>query len=179
MSAIVPIPKCPITIREASMDDLKFIDDLQKLHRNQVGFLRENALVAKIAAKQVIIAEEVIGHSSLVIGQEQEPMTNDKGQVTRPVGYCIGQDRYFKRDDVGIIYQMNVCLRSSGVYRRDACEGDVRSRGVWVSIVLSAGARRISTRITSGSRSGLCHSRFARGVAEEVARAYLLAEADS
>jgi hypothetical protein len=24
------------------------------------------------------------------------------------VGYCIGVDRYFKRDDVGIIYQMNV-----------------------------------------------------------------------
>ncbi|MGN6505946.1 MAG: hypothetical protein ACTHM6_10325, partial [Tepidisphaeraceae bacterium] len=24
------------------------------------------------------------------------------------VGYCIGQDQYFKRDDVGIIYQMNV-----------------------------------------------------------------------
>ena len=32
-------------------------------------------------------------------------MTKDKGQ---PVGYCIGHDQYFKRDDVGIIYQMNV-----------------------------------------------------------------------
>ncbi|MGN6626547.1 MAG: hypothetical protein ACTHLN_07995, partial [Tepidisphaeraceae bacterium] len=25
-----------------------------------------------------------------------------------PLGYCIAQDQYFKRDDVGIIYQMNV-----------------------------------------------------------------------
>ena len=25
-----------------------------------------------------------------------------------PLGYCIGHDQYFKRDDVGIIYQMNV-----------------------------------------------------------------------
>ncbi len=25
-----------------------------------------------------------------------------------PAGYCIGNDQYFKRDDVGIIYQMNV-----------------------------------------------------------------------
>jgi GNAT superfamily N-acetyltransferase len=25
-----------------------------------------------------------------------------------PVGYCIGNDQYFKRDDVGIIYQVNV-----------------------------------------------------------------------
>lgn len=24
------------------------------------------------------------------------------------VGYCIGNDQYFKRDDVGIIYQLNV-----------------------------------------------------------------------
>ncbi len=27
---------------------------------------------------------------------------------SEPVGYCIGNDQYFKRDDVGIIYQMNV-----------------------------------------------------------------------
>src|SRR4051812_45576192 len=25
-----------------------------------------------------------------------------------PLGYCIGHDQYFKRDDVGIIYQLNV-----------------------------------------------------------------------
>ena len=25
-----------------------------------------------------------------------------------PVGYCIGNDQYFKRDDVGIIYQINI-----------------------------------------------------------------------
>jgi hypothetical protein len=25
-----------------------------------------------------------------------------------PIGYCIGNDQYFKRDDLGIIYQMNV-----------------------------------------------------------------------
>ena len=25
-----------------------------------------------------------------------------------PLGYCIAQDQYFKRDDVGIIYQMSV-----------------------------------------------------------------------
>src|SRR5437660_762861 len=26
----------------------------------------------------------------------------------QPLGYCIGHDQYFKRDDVGIIYQLNV-----------------------------------------------------------------------
>src|SRR5206468_634898 len=29
-------------------------------------------------------------------------------EAKQPVGYCIGHDQYFKRDDVGIIYQMNV-----------------------------------------------------------------------
>jgi hypothetical protein len=28
--------------------------------------------------------------------------------LSSPLGYCIGNDQYFKRDDVGIIYQMNV-----------------------------------------------------------------------
>ena len=30
------------------------------------------------------------------------------GQARLPIGYCMAKDRYFKRDDVGIIYQMNV-----------------------------------------------------------------------
>src|SRR5206468_12042720 len=29
-------------------------------------------------------------------------------EAKQPVGYCIGHDQYFKRDDVGIIYQLNV-----------------------------------------------------------------------
>jgi GNAT superfamily N-acetyltransferase len=40
----------------------------------------------KINAGQVIVAEE----------------------AGTAIGYCMGQDRYFKRDDVGIIYQLNV-----------------------------------------------------------------------
>ncbi|HLL91176.1 MAG TPA: hypothetical protein VK324_17900 [Tepidisphaeraceae bacterium] len=34
--------------------------------------------------------------------------------VRPPAGYLIGHDQYFKRDDVGVIYQMNVAPQ----YRR-------------------------------------------------------------
>jgi len=86
MNATVPVPKCAVTIREATMDDLSFIDRLQKMHSKNLGFLRTKALEGKINAKQIVIAEE-------------------SGVA---VGYCIGQDQYFKREDVGIIYQLNV-----------------------------------------------------------------------
>ena len=39
-----------------------------------------------------------------------------------PSGTCIGNDQYFKRDDVGIIYQMNVLPdRQRGFDRGDRC----------------------------------------------------------
>jgi hypothetical protein len=38
----------------------------------------------------------------------RQPTTNDLRPTPTPVGYCIGNDQYFKRDDVGIIYQLNV-----------------------------------------------------------------------
>ena len=33
---------------------------------------------------------------------------NPEPRTLNPLGYCISRDQYFKRDDVGIIYQMNV-----------------------------------------------------------------------
>ena len=68
------------------MADVPFIDALQKRHAKQVGWMPTKQLEGKIAGGQVIVAEEA-GTS---------------------VGYCIGHDQYFKHDDVGIIYQVNV-----------------------------------------------------------------------
>ena len=31
-----------------------------------------------------------------------------RGSHAEPIGYCIGVDKYFKREDVGVIYQMNI-----------------------------------------------------------------------
>jgi N-acetylglutamate synthase-like GNAT family acetyltransferase len=87
MSLLVPIPRVSVTVREATLDDIPFIDALQKTHREQVGFMPRGQLVGKINAGDVIVAEDAGG---------------------KPVGYCIGTDRYFKHEDVGIIYQLNV-----------------------------------------------------------------------
>src|SRR4051812_2882627 len=85
--SIVPIPRADVSVREATPDDVPFIDELQKAHRKQVGFMPRGQLEGKIKAREVIVAENATGER---------------------VGYCIGTDLYFKHDDVGIIYQLNV-----------------------------------------------------------------------
>jgi hypothetical protein len=91
MSAIVPIapplPRCPVTIRPAVAGDYPFIDRLQGMHSKALGFMPKAQLEGKIKLGHVLIAED---------------------EARLPIGYCMSQDRYFKRDDVGIIYQMNV-----------------------------------------------------------------------
>ena len=89
MKSIVPIPRIEVSVRAATLDDLPFIDSLQKRHARMVGFMPEKALVGKIGAGHVLLA-------------------TDNSQLATPLGYVIGNDQYFKRDDVGIIYQMNV-----------------------------------------------------------------------
>src|SRR4051812_19382680 len=102
MSAIIPIPKIPITVRPGTMDDLPFIDALQKKHTKQVGFMPTTALVGKIRLGHVIVA-----WASRPCSAE-----SDMGETPMPheerVGYLIGNDQYFKRDDVGCIFQTNV-----------------------------------------------------------------------
>ena len=108
MSAIIPIPRTPITIRPGVMSDLPFIDSLQKLHTKQVGWMPTATLEGKIKLGHVIVAEErreMRGERRDAEGASS--LTSPLSSLV-PVGYCIGNDQYFKRDDVGIIYQMNV-----------------------------------------------------------------------
>lgn len=84
--ALLPLPKLEINVRPAVAADLPFVDRLQKLHNKALGFLQAGALEGKLRAGEVLVAEDASG----------------------PAGYCIASDRYFKRDDVGIIYHMNV-----------------------------------------------------------------------
>jgi len=109
----VPQPRIDLSIRDATMDDVAFIDALQKQHSRQVGFMHRKALESCIAGGDVLIAEEGTGH--LAPGTREKsasasPKPNAKSLVpiASPLGYCIGRDKYFKREDVGIIYQLNV-----------------------------------------------------------------------
>ncbi|MFT3785027.1 MAG: GNAT family N-acetyltransferase [Tepidisphaeraceae bacterium] len=83
----LPLPPVAITVRAGTLNDVQFMDGLQKLHTKQVGWMPTKTLEGKIRLGHVLIAVDASGER---------------------VGYCIGNDQYFKRDDVGIIYQMNV-----------------------------------------------------------------------
>jgi hypothetical protein len=128
MSAIIPIPKIPITIRPGTMDDLPFIDSLQKKNTKQVGFMPTKQFEGKIKAGHVLVAEErhegtQARRHEVVMEEEGKSAESALGpslpgphfvptclraSVPNPVGYLIGNDQYFKRDDCGIIYQINI-----------------------------------------------------------------------
>ena len=83
----LPVPGAPVAVRPGELRDVAFMDRLQKLHGDAVGWMPITQFEGKIEAGHVLVAQDLTG---------------------RAIGYCIGSDRYFKRDDVGIIYQMNV-----------------------------------------------------------------------
>jgi hypothetical protein len=86
-AAPLPLPDANVTVRTAVLSDVPFMDSLQKMHTKMVGWMPTAQFEGNIKAGRVIIAED---------------------ESKQPVGYCIASDRYFKRDDVGIVYQMNV-----------------------------------------------------------------------
>src|SRR3954470_9002606 len=95
-----------LNFRPAIVSDLPFIDRLQKMHSHMVGWMPGKQLEQKIEAGQVLVAEEVTGHSSRVTLDGlpgAECPASDKRQVTNDIrlGYCISQDQYMGRDDVG------------------------------------------------------------------------------
>src|SRR3954452_25473803 len=84
---LISLPSLPIHVRLATAGDVKFIDELQKVQWKSVGWMPIQQLEGKLKLGHILIAED---------------------DARQPLGYCIGSDQYFKRDDVGVIYQMNV-----------------------------------------------------------------------
>ena len=82
----LPEPRVTIRIREATTDDLPFIDGLQRANTKAVGYFPRGQFEGYVAQKAVLIAE------------------GDAG----PLGYIISKDRYLKRDELGVVYQLNV-----------------------------------------------------------------------
>src|SRR5687767_10679654 len=86
-TTLMPVAaKVKISIRLATLDDVDFVDKMQKKTLAMVGFMPTAQIEGKIKLGHVLIAEA---------GVER-------------LGYCIGNDQYFKHDDVGIIYALNV-----------------------------------------------------------------------
>lgn len=92
--ALRPVePKLPgVEVRLATQADFAWIDVIQKSESDGLGFQFEQALRKRIEQGNILAAEVV------------DPQT---GQA-EPAGYCLGVDRYQKRGDLGIIYQIGV-----------------------------------------------------------------------
>jgi len=83
----LPTPRVAVTVRPGTPADIPFMDSLQKIHTHMVGWMPTKQFEGKIALGHVIIAMD---------------------EHKQPIGYCIGNDQYSGRDDLGIIYQLNV-----------------------------------------------------------------------
>src|SRR3954447_25447 len=110
----LPLPRLAINVRPATLDDLPFMDSLQKLHTKQVGWMPTAQFEGKIKAGHVLIAEEARDEETERRRDEVEDRdpahsvsSSLRLSVSKRVGYCIGNDQYFKHDDIGIIYQLN------------------------------------------------------------------------
>jgi len=162
------VPRASVSIRVAAMSDFAFIDALQKKHRSQVGFLQRAALESYIERGEALIAEEAdrhggrrehTGHAdvqqagSAAAGGSQPSEHPENSVAHASLGYVIAKDRYFKRDDCGIIFQLNVMPGSQRklvgaalvqeVFRRAAygcklfccwCAQDIEANRFWESM---------------------------------------------
>jgi hypothetical protein len=91
----LPAPRVPISVRPATMQDLPFLDSLQKQHNKALGFFPRAQMEGYVSNGWVLIAEDAA--------------------TKQPLGYCASRDRYLKRDELGIIYQLCV---SPGAQRK-------------------------------------------------------------
>lgn len=112
---MLPAPRRGLSIRPATLDDLPFMDALQKTHGRMVGWFPRQQMQGYIEGGWVLVAEESAGdgvqgsvprRGTDRVGASPNP--EPRSPNPRPLGYCIARDRYSGRDDVGIVYQLNV-----------------------------------------------------------------------
>ena len=122
-----------VSIRLATAEDLPWIDGLQKKNAKAVGFQFMAALEKRVEKGDILVAEvggEVgdlgtwgpgdLGRGGAVNSHSDHPSPQvPKSPSPQPVGYLMGTDRYYQRDDVGIIYQ--ICIEEK--YRRSLVAG--------------------------------------------------------
>jgi ribosomal protein S18 acetylase RimI-like enzyme len=85
-NAIVPVPRVPVSVRPGTIEDLPFLDALQRQHYRELGYFPTKQFEGYIALGGVLVAES----------------------NGRRVGYVISRDRYLKRDELGVIFQLCV-----------------------------------------------------------------------
>src|SRR5262249_41546540 len=136
---------------------------LQRKHARMVGWFPTKQLETNITQGHVLIAES---------GSER-------------VGYCISRDRYFKRDDCGIVYQLNVVPSKhrgligatliKAVFDRAAygcklfccwCAQDLQANHFWESIGFVPLAFRTGSRKAGSKKEPRIHIFWQRRIRE-------------
>src|SRR5689334_12267 len=85
-NAVVPVPRLALSFRLANLADVPRLDALQKPYSKALGFFKSKYFEGYIELGAVLVAE----------------------CDGRLVGYCISRDRYLKRDELGVIFQLCV-----------------------------------------------------------------------
>jgi hypothetical protein len=80
-------PRRAVSVRVATMADLPFLDAMQKQHGRALGYFPTKQFEGYIEMYAVLVAHDGAEH----------------------VGYIISRDRYLKRDELGVVYQ--VCVK--------------------------------------------------------------------
>ena len=91
-SNLLPVaPRLAVATRLATVADLAFLDGLQKQHNKALGFFPRAQMEGYVRNGWVLIAEDAA--------------------TGTPLGYCASRDRYLKRDELGVVYQL--CIAPS------------------------------------------------------------------
>ncbi|MEM1013264.1 MAG: hypothetical protein AAGI46_13725 [Planctomycetota bacterium] len=113
----VPPPSCALSFRQGALEDIPFMDALQKEQRHAVGFFRYQQFVDHIEAGGVLIAESLKQEAKSLKDQSgvdsesssfKLPSSSFPSSASTPLGYIIHRDRYLKRDELGVVFQLNV-----------------------------------------------------------------------
>lgn len=107
------IPDAPVKVRVATMDDLPAIDALQKKYSRALGFFPRQQMEGYIRSGWVLVAEAkpvASGERSVEMEDQTTGVPSHSRLTTRQslVGYVASRDRYQKRDELGVVYQMCV-----------------------------------------------------------------------
>jgi hypothetical protein len=103
---IVPLPRVGVVTRLATMDDLPFLDSLQKQHSKQVGYFPTKQFEGYIEMGGVLVAWASSPCPAAAV--DEASGNEDTGRMPVLLGYVISRDRYLKRDELGVIYQLCV-----------------------------------------------------------------------
>jgi hypothetical protein len=165
----LPPPRVPVMTRVATMADVPFLDALQKQHSKALGYFPTKQFEGYIEMGGVLIASLSTEYSvPSTEGKYSVPSTEAK-----PLGYVISRDRYLKRDELGVIYQLCVVPGDQrkligaslikAVFERSAygcrlyccwCAQDLAANYFWESLGFVPIAFRAGGRKTLRRRSG-------------------------